>query len=53
MNAKYAVLAALLMAQASAYENELGEAKKYVEIVEGFLKGSINASGFNDIDQCI
>jgi hypothetical protein len=50
---KYAVLAGLMMAQAAAYENEIGEAKKYVQIVEGFLKGSIDAGGFNDIEQCI
>ena len=50
---KYAVLAALALAQAAAYENELGESKKYVQIVEGFLKGTIDASGFDDIEQCI
>jgi hypothetical protein len=50
---KYATIASLFAAQATAYSNELNDGKKYVKIVEGFLYGTIQAEGFTDIEQCI
>lgn len=49
---KYAVLAGLLMAQAAAAENKVEDTKQYIQIVEGFLKGTLDAEGFDDIEHC-
>jgi len=50
---KYAVIAGLLLAGAAAKNNNTEDAKKYVQIVEGFLEGALDAEGFDDIDTCI
>ena len=50
---KYAVLAGLLIANAYGKQNETESAKKYVQIVEGFLMGTLDAEGFTDIEHCI
>lgn len=50
---KYAVLAGLLLASASAADNQPETAQKYVQIVEGFLMGTLDAEGFTDIEKCI
>ena len=43
---KYAALSALLLASASAANNDIEDTKKYVQIVEGFLMGTLEAEGF-------
>ena len=50
---KYGMLASLLMAGAAAKNGQVEDAKKYVQIVEGFLMGAIDAEGFTDIEHCI
>ena len=50
---KYGLLASLLMAGAAAKNGQVEEVQKYVWIVEGFLTGTIDAEGFNDIERCI
>ena len=48
---KNAAIAALLLASSAAKMNK--EDQAYVQIVKGYLKGSINADGFTDIASCI
>ena len=48
-----AVLAGLLLANAAAKNDQVEDAQKYVQIVEGFLKGTVDAEGFSDIETCI
>lgn len=48
-----AVLAGLLLANAAAKNDQVEDAQKYVQIVEGFLKGTVDAEGFTDIETCI
>lgn len=50
---KYATLAALMLASTAAKQNDTQSAQKYVQIVEGFLMGTIKAEGFTDIEKCI
>jgi len=50
---KYAVLAGLLLAGSAAKNNNAEDAEKYVQIVEGFLEGALEAEGFDDVEKCV
>ena len=46
-------LALALFLGSSLAKTQLADNQKMVEIVKGFLKGAIEAEGFNDIETCI
>ena len=50
---KYAAIAGLLLASAAAKQNKAADVKKYVQITEGILMGTIHAEGLTDIEHCI
>lgn len=50
---KYGVFASLLLAGAAAKQGNTADAQKYVQMVEGFLMGALDAEGFTDIEHCI